>query len=146
VKDRDEWRNLRESSLSSHLNKKYDKEPKFVYDDLDEIIDSIDWSYRNSSPNKIVKMLRHYFSDMNQVFINLDSVLDHGTIACIVGNSSYGIVPIATDLFLGRQLRDLGYDVEIKVARKLETRVMQRVAAMHNNKYLRESIVIARKS
>ena len=91
-------------------------------------------------------MVLNYFKDMKDVFANVDTILnDDGEIVCIVGNSAYANVPIATDVFLSLILKRMGYDdIEIRVARRLSTSSQQQ-KYLKNNPYLRESLIIARK-
>lgn len=143
INDREGWADLRERSLSSHLNKKYTMDPGETFDEVEAIIDEMEENDMVLYSTKVPRMIRHYFSDMHDIFVNLTKLMQgRGKVACIVGNSSYNNVPVATDLLLANQLKELGYDVEIRVARKLSTSVQQK-KAVHSSRYLRESIVIA---
>ncbi|MHA1682330.1 MAG: hypothetical protein ACTSUE_15440 [Promethearchaeota archaeon] len=135
---------LRKKSLSSHLNKSYEQEAAPV-PELQEIVDIIPWN-ATWGKNKMKNMVLNYFKDMKDVFANVDTILnDDGEIVCIVGNSAYANVPIATDVFLSLILKRMGYDdIEIRVARRLSTSSQQQ-KYLKNNPYLRESLIIARK-
>lgn len=139
-----ELKRLREASVSSHLNKTYVKDPaRHGNEGLEFVLDLVNWD-KTFGKWKTRAMVSAYFDDMVAVFRNIDRILQgDGTIVCIVGNSAYGNVPIATDLFLGQALHDMGYEnVEIRVARQLGTSSQQQ-KIMGRNPYLRESLVIA---
>ncbi len=145
---------FRESSLSSHLRKKYEDTP--VGDLVSEKIVrrvvsrmKIDDSWGSSKKNQYRKtkhMVIEYFRDMRSVFQNVTGLITSGSpIACIVGNSAHYTVPVATDLILAKILIEMGYEnVRIEVARKLGTS-SQQTKALRGNPYLRESIVIGEK-
>ncbi len=145
IKDYAQLKILRESSVSSHLNKQYEGKESFpsTLPDLDYVVDLISWE-DTWGKNKMKAMVLHYFDDLKAVFSRLrDIVGDGGTVVCIVGNSAYGNVPIATDLFLAEYLRDLGFNkVKIRAARILGTSSQQQ-KVLRGNPYLRESLVVA---
>nr|MDO8116278.1 hypothetical protein [Candidatus Sigynarchaeota archaeon] len=145
IKDYGELKVLRENSLSSHLNKKYNEDTSPSIPELDFVLEQVPWS-ATWGKHKMRAMVVAYFDDMYKVFSRVGNVMgDKGTIVCIVGNSAYGNIPIATDLFLAMQLRELGFDdIEIRVARQLGTS-SQQLKVLKNNAYLRESLVIASK-
>ncbi len=145
IKDYADLKVLRENSLSSHLNKKYDTGTSPSIPELDFVVEQVPWT-ATWGKQKMRAMVVAYFDDMYKVFSQVDRILnDKGTIICIVGNSAYGNIPVATDLFLAMQLQDLGFeDVEIRVARQLGTS-SQQLKVLKDNAYLRESLVIARK-
>lgn len=145
IKDYPQLRTLRDSSVSSHLNKQYDGKESFpsTLPDLDYVVDLIPWE-DTWGKDKMKAMVLHYFEDLKAVFTRLHGFLgDGGTVVCIVGNSAYGNVPIATDLFLAEYLREIGFGkVAIRAARILGTSSQQQVV-LRGNPYLRESLVIA---
>ncbi|MBD3187012.1 hypothetical protein GF325_09310 [Candidatus Bathyarchaeota archaeon] len=136
---------LRKKSLSSHLNKRYSDDVKPILPELDDILDIVPWDSTWGKEKKRY-MVTSYFNDMHGVFENIDRLLHQdGEIVCVVGNSAYANVPIATDLFLSRMLKDLGYrNIEIRIARPLSTSSQQQ-KYLKGNPYLRESLIIARK-
>jgi hypothetical protein len=141
----DQLKTLRSKSVSSHLNKAYVRGKGAALAELEDVIDSIPWE-ETWGKQKMRSMVLGYFDDMKVVFGNLDSMLkEGGRIVCIVGNSAYGNVPVATDLFLAQFLRDLCYhDIEIRVARQLGTS-SQQLRYLGNDPFLRESLIIATK-
>ncbi|MFX0099004.1 MAG: DNA methyltransferase [Candidatus Hodarchaeota archaeon] len=145
IKDYKELKTLRKNSLSSHLNKTYTAPGSAVLEELETVADSIPWEL-TWGKQKMKHMVLNYFEDMKKVFLKLDGLLnDEGILVCVVGNSAYGNVPIATDVFLARMLQDMGYpDIEIRVARTLTTSSQQQ-KYLRGNPYLRESLVIAKK-
>ena len=136
---------LRKKSLSSHLNKKYDKSVESEIPELDYVIDMIPWE-DTWGKEKMRAMVVSYFNDMEKIFEKMSEILgDHGTLVCVVGNSAYGNLPIATDLFLSMMLKELDFnDVEIRVARQLGTS-SQQMKYLKDNPYLRESLIVAKK-
>ena len=145
IKDYKELKTLRKKSLSSHLNKTYKAPGPAVLRELDAVTETIPWE-KTWGKQKMKHMVLSYFEDMQKIFVTLDDLLnDEGILVCVVGNSAYGNVPIATDVFLARMLQDMGYgDIEIRVARALSTSSQQQ-KYLKNNPYLRESLVIAKK-
>lgn len=143
IKDYAQLKTLRESSVSSHLNKQYENSFPSTLPDLDYVVDLIPWE-DTWGKNKMKAMVLHYFEDLKAVFTRLREILgDDGMVVCIVGNSAYGNVPIATDLFLAEYLRELGFGkVMIRAARVLGTSSQQQ-KVLRGNPYLRESLVIA---
>jgi hypothetical protein len=149
----DDMNDLRERSLSSHLRKKYGNDVKTVVPGLDEIVALIEPcndSYTTGKRRRLEKtreMLGAYFNDMKMVLDKVGKLLSHGgNVACIVGNSAYDGIPVATDLFLASILRKMGYvDLKVEVARKLGTS-SQQSRMLRENPYLRESIVMGTKN
>lgn len=141
----EELKDLRNKSLSSHLNKPYtDIDP--CLPELGKVLDMIPWE-KTWGKTKMRNMVASYFDDMRQVFNTIDGLFgdDGGTIVCIVGNSAYGNLPVATDVFLSKMLMRMGYDdVEIRVARPLSTSSQQQ-KYLRDDPYLRESLVIAQR-
>jgi hypothetical protein len=143
IKDYSQLKTLRESSVSSHLNKQYEHHFPSTLADLDYVVDLIPWD-DTWGKDKMKSMVLHYFDDLKAVFTRLHGILGKdGTVVCIVGNSAYGNVPIATDLFLAEYLKELGFSkVSIRAARILGTSSQQQ-KVLRGNPYLRESLVIA---
>ncbi|HME52879.1 MAG TPA: hypothetical protein VKM55_11725 [Candidatus Lokiarchaeia archaeon] len=144
IKDYAELKSLRARSVSSHLNKQYENSFPSTLPDLDYVVDLIPWE-STWGKLKMKAMVLHYFDDLKAVFTRLRETFPNiDTLICIVGNSAYGNVPIATDLFLAEYLHDLGFgSVEIRVARMLGTSSQQQ-KFLGGNPFLRESLVIAR--
>lgn len=145
IKDYAELKSLRARSVSSHLNKHYIPSTlPSTLQDLDYVVDLIPWE-STWGKLKMKAMILHYFDDLKAVFTRLRETFPKiDTLICIVGNSAYGNVPIATDLFLAEYLLDLGFsNVEIRVARMLGTSSQQQ-KFLGGNPFLRESLVVAR--
>jgi len=144
INDYPQLKTLRAQSVSSHLNKQYENDFPSTLPDLDYIVDLIPWE-STWGKFKMKAMVLHYFDDLKAVFTRQrETFRNLETLVCIVGNSAYGNVPIATDLFLAEYLRDLGFgNVEIRAARVLGTSSQQQ-KFLGGNPFLRESLVVAR--
>ena len=95
--------------------------------------------------NNIPSMVKAYFSDMNVVFAGLNKMLKtNATVVFVVGNSSYGGIPIATDLLLADIAQKNGFNIEeIRIARNLTTSSQQlKNYKKDRKKYFRERMVI----
>lgn len=146
VKEYVDLKMLREKTISSHLNKVYETTGKNVDPLLDRVVNKIDWNDTwGGEKNKL--MIENYFSDMASVIDNITSILaPGGTMTCVIGNSAYGSIPIASDLLLARVMERAGLDVtEIRVARALPSSVQQK-KKMGKNRFMRESLVMAKKN
>lgn len=143
IKEYDELKKLRDKTLSSHLNKTYEKEKKHDDEMLDQVLDKIEWN-GTWGGEKTRSMISNYFVDMASVIENIHDVLaPGGTVTCIVGNSAYDYVPIATDLLIARIMERAGLQItEIRVARRLLSSVQQK-KKMGRNRFMRESLVMA---
>jgi len=134
IKEYADLKILRAQTLSSHLNKKYTE--KTGIPEISKILEEI-------KGEKMRLMLSNYFFDMKQIFQNVKEVLA-GSLHCIVANSCYNLVPIATDLIFTRLLEDLDYTIErIEIVRKMHTSSQQSSLVGKDGKWLRESIVVA---
>jgi len=142
VKEYKDLRNLRNKTLSSHLNKTF-ADVKI----LKEIIPYIDkikikklWS------KKIINMLINYFYEMDILLSKLNTLIrKNGKCVIVVGNSSYGNVAIPTDEILKNLGRKNGFKNNYIIqARKLGTS-SQQYKKIDNLNMLRESLVVLSK-
>lgn len=145
VKNHSQFRKLSKKTIRSHLSGEYETNG-FNHPLVDEIKQKL--SKQNLWSDKIPSMIKAYFSDMNEVFAGLSKILKtNTTVVFVVGNSSYGGVPIATDLLLTDIAQKNGFIVEeIRIARKLTTSSQQlKNYKKGRKKYLRESMVILKR-
>jgi len=145
VKDYTQFGALSKQTLRSHLSSQY-KTNGFEHALIEEIKTKI--AKQSLWNSNIPKMIKAYFSDMNEVFAGLERILQpKTTVAFVVGNSSYGGIPIATDLLLSDLAEKRGFSVEeIRIARKLTTSPQQlKDYSKQKKKYLRESMVILKR-
>lgn len=141
----DEYENLktiRNSSVSSHLNKNleiYEEHP-YLVNDLMEINKKKLWS------KKIPKMINGYFFDMEKIIKKSFNILKEGGFCVIVvGNSAYSGHIIKTDEILSKIGLDVGFsEIEINIARKLRAS-SQQSRLFKNGSALRESVIIMKK-
>ena len=151
-----EFRRLREGTLRSHPSIAFPERPvpwtggSPAFALIDAISSFLE---DNLSRRPVGTMVRQYFADMYEVFLQLGNVVvPGGAVACVVANSTFSKrassaddrreewrVPIPTDVLLARLAESAGFDeVEIWAARDLRPRNVTSGSA-------RESIVIARK-
>lgn len=136
---------FRENSVSSHVHYKWDaRNEKYgsdTYRDFAKpyLVQQKLWD------KKIPTMLDGYFNDMGKVLYELSNNLNPGAhIGIVVGNSSYGGLPIPTDILLSEIAEKLGYTfIGIEVYRKLSTSSQQlKLLTNEEKNFLRESLII----
>jgi len=134
--------NIRNKSLSSHLNKNLSsyEEYNLLKKDLEKLNKKIIWS------SKISHMLNGYFCDMEKILKNSFDILSkNGYCVIVVGNSAYGGHIIETDVLLSKIALKIGFlNAEINIARKLRAS-SQQAKLFKNNNSLRESVIIVKK-
>jgi hypothetical protein len=143
IKNRDELKQLRQSSLRSHLNHSFTESEA-----LPELKKTLELLKKTELwDKKIPLMLNSYFQEMEEVLRQTYvSLKNNGHVAIVVSNSSYGNVIVATDLILARIGERIGYKViEIDVARQIITSSQQFKATEKLRDFLRESIIILEK-
>ena len=142
VKEYKDLRNLRNKTLSSHLNKKFSdvKILKEIIPYIDKIKTKKLWS------KKIIDMLINYFYEMDILLSKLNTLIrKNGKCVIVVGNSSYGNVAIPTDEILKNLGRKNGFKNNYIIqARKLGTS-SQQYKKIDNLNMLRESLVVLSK-
>lgn len=147
VKSYKQLKDIRKSALTSNLN--VDLKKDFTPDDLSvnllSVINEIDESLLFDK--RIKKMIFLYFIEMKDLLISLFKKSKKGSLVnIVVGNSAYGGIPIATDIFLAEIGKEVGFNVkEIIVARNNETSSQQYKKIGELVKYIRESIVVLEK-
>jgi len=140
-------RNLRKSAFTSNLNANLNQNvsiddsnsvSKILFNTLLLLQEKDLWN------KNIPKMLNLYFSEMNEFLNSLYQKMKFGgTIGIVIGNSSYGGIPILSDLIVSQISEKVGFKVDqIIVARNNETASQQYKKINDLIKYVRESIVI----
>jgi hypothetical protein len=147
VKNYDDYKNLRSRTLRSHNLWKWKPTRTWQNEALGLVVDRI---REEKLWTKIIPvMIQGYFDDMFLSLRNLNKVMRNGACCVIVvGNSSYGNIPIATDLLLTKAAKDAHLEpVEIRIARRLATSSQQlkTLKDPELRNYLRESVIILRK-
>lgn len=144
VKDYEDFKKLRSSTLRSHNLWNWQPTNLWPNETLRSIVESV--REQKLWTDIIPVMIQGYFDDMFQTLRNLQKAMRQGAYCVIVvGNSSYGNVPIATDLLLTKVSQDVGLKpVEIRIARKLATSSQQLKTFKDAElmKYLRESVIV----
>lgn len=147
VKNYDDFKKLRSKTLRSHNLYKWQPTRIWQHPCLDKIIEEI--KVQSLWSKALPTMIQGYFDDMYLSLINLNKFLKKNAYCIIVvGNSSYGNIPIPTDLILSRIALDTYFEVkEIRIARQRYTSPQQLKTIKDDNlkSYLRESIIILRK-
>ena len=140
-------RNLRKSAFTSNLNANLNQNvsiddsnsrSKILFNTLLLLQERDLWN------KNIPKMLNLYFSEMNEFLNSLYQKMKFGgTIGIVIGNSSYGGIPILSDLIVSEISEKVGFKVDqIIVARNNETASQQYKKINNLIKYVRESIVV----
>lgn len=147
VKNYDEFKKLRASTLRSHNLWPWEPTKIWQNDVLERIVSEVVkkklWS------DIIPVMIQGYFDDMYLGMKNLHGMLKpDGYCLIVVGNSAYGGIPVPTDLLLAKIAEDAGFKpLEIKVARSLLTSSQQlKGLSPQLRSVLRESIVVLKNS
>ncbi len=145
VQSASEFRQVRGSSLRSHVSTPIAPTAYLNYPPLTALIEAIDQA--NLWNPRIPAMIRGYFDDMYLALAEQARVLKSGaTLVCVVANSAYGGVPIPTDALLARIGQRLGLMTDgIYVARRMNTSAQQLARWGGSRTYLRESAVVMRK-
>jgi hypothetical protein len=142
IKEYKDLTNIRNKSLSSHINKDLNeyKEHSLLKKDLNKLSKQKLWN------KKILQMLNGYFYDMEKVLNNSYKILSKGGFCVIVvGNSAYSGHIIETDVILSKIASKIGFsEIEINIARKLRAS-SQQARSFKNGKNLRESVIIMKK-
>ncbi|WP_168797708.1 DNA methyltransferase [Aliishimia ponticola] len=139
---------FREASVRSHVHATWaDRYCEFGVPVVDEIIRPYIEEQDLWSP-RIGSMLSGYFADLGNLLTNLKPRMRNGgKLGFVVGNSFYGGVAVATDLLLAELGRSRGYEVEeVRVYRGIIPSSQQFRKLGNNRKYMRESMVVLRRS
>ena len=136
-----EERELRKSSIRSHVQINWEKEPILEIPSLKKALGEILKSSKDLWNPNIPQMLNGYFVDMNNILRILYRKLKVGArVYLIVGNSVYGGFPIKVDRIIAEISERLGYKVlEIRIGRYTKTSGQQK------SKRTRESVVVLEK-
>jgi DNA modification methylase len=142
-------RKLRKEALTSNLNANLHQKitPKYPCELLEKIVAEL----RNSAQlwdKKIPTMLELYFAEMGILLESLyNKTNKNGYCVIVVGNSAYAGLAVPTDLILANIAEKIGFEVqEIIIARKNETSSQQYKIIGKFIEYIRESIVILKKT
>jgi hypothetical protein len=142
----DDQRAFRESSMRSHVHARWvarhdDFGSRVVDDVIAPLLDRADlWS------KQIPEMLRGYFRDLGKLLHDLYPIIKpHAPIGIVVSNSSYGGIPIATDLLVGEVARSCGYTIECIEVYRYMIPSSQQFMQVRDRSLFRESMVVCRK-
>lgn len=136
-------RNLRKSTIRSHVQVKWNKSNKLNIQSLDKSIKELK-DYEGQFWNKsLIDMIEGYFEDMNILFnILYKKVKKNGLIFFNVANSAYYNVEILTDEIIAEIAQRNGFIVkEIREARLISSSSQQKNKIGH----LRESVIVIAK-
>lgn len=143
IKSYDELKELRKSSLQSHLRGDFNGGviDNVNSDHLSGFIDEM--SKKDLWNNNIPDMIVNYFYDLQIVLEkSFNALVKHGFCSIVVGNSTYGGVVIPVDLLLAEIAENIGFHVEyIEVDRFVITSSQQYNLTKNLSDFQRESIV-----
>lgn len=141
-----ENQHLRRSTLQSHVQCKWEREVDKIDDGplLTETIDKLMSASDKLWDPKIPSMVKGYFFDMRTILSNIKEKLSpNGTIALVVGNSSYADILINVPLILMEQAASVGLEVtDIQQVRSMRSSSQQ----SRDKITLLESLVLFKKS
>ena len=143
----DSQKTFRQHSLRSHVHARW-QERNTEYGS--EIVDNLIFKFLSEQKlwsSQIPNMIKGYFNDMGKLLHLLSKYCRSGAVVgLVVGNSYYGSLPIATDLLLTAISDQFGFEpLRIDVYRNTIVSSQQFTQAL-TKKYMRESLVILRKT
>lgn len=149
IDDYKDMRELTQRSLRSHVETRLTREgdrTNWYPEQLDVLLNLMQPEHLWT--NRIPQAVRGYFYDM---YVSLEKIFDvleqDGRCVIVVGNSAYASILIPTDTILAETGSAIGFDIEkIAVARHLTTSSQQKKALEPVSEYLRESLVVLRKT
>lgn len=142
VRSYKDFRELSNSTIRSHTTFTR-RSVKWRHEVIEDICSHLGGLWNKKIPD----MIRGYFDDIHSSLGEIKRFLrPGGTMFIVVANSSYGGIPVPTDLLLGEAANDHDLDVErILILRKIVTSGQQwRVLGAEDKKFLRESMLILR--
>jgi hypothetical protein len=145
VKDKEEFRLLRNTGFRSNTNSLNHKPIIYKNEHLENLISLFDseklWNKR------IPSVVRGYFDDTHSLLNKLfNQTVKGGKIGIVVGNSAYSGVIIPSDVLIADIASEIGFKVKnIFVTRHLTTSSQQKQELEPLKNYLRESIVLLEK-
>ena len=145
VKDKEEFRSLRNTGFRSNTNSLNHKTIIYKNQYLESLISLFDREKLWNS--KIPSVVRGYFDDTHALLNKLHKqTTKGGYVGIVVGNSAYSGVIIPSDVLIADIARVIGFTVKnIFVTRHLTTSSQQKQELEVLKKYLRESIVLLEK-
>lgn len=145
VKDKKEFRLLRNTAFRSNTNSLNYKPIIYKNDNLENLIALFDrerlWN------KKIPSVVRGYFDDTHTLLNKLyQQTVKGGYVGIVVGNSAYSGVIIPSDVLIADIAKQIGFKVKnIFVTRHLTTSSQQKQELEPLKNHLRESIVLLEK-
>lgn len=144
IKNYNELKELRNSTLRSHLNQDLTERNKLNNKFVNIFSEAV--SRKKLWNRKIPLMIKGYFEDMWFVLREIYQLLSpNGCCVVVVGNSAYGNIAVPTDTILGNIGLDIGFkSFQIEIARHLGTS-SQQYRKINNKDILRESLILLKK-
>jgi len=141
IKSYAQERELRKSSIRSHVQVTWQEEPILEIPSLKKVMKRI-IKYKKDlwNPN-IPKMINGYFSDINNILSVLyEKLKSESRVYLVVGNSFYKGIYIKADEIIAEIARSLSYKpIEIRIGRYARTSGQQK------SRKIRESVVVLKK-
>jgi len=143
IKNSESLKNLRKSTLRSHVQIKWSKSKKLNIQLLDNTINAIEKSKDNFWNKDLLNMISGYFEDMNILFnLFYKKLIPSGMIFFNVANSAYYGIEVKTDEIIAQIAENNGFIVkELREARRINPSSQQKDAIP----YLRESVLVIQK-
>jgi len=134
-------RELRKSSIRSHVQINWEEEPSLGISTLELVMRKMLKASKNLWNANIPKMINGYFVDINNILKIMHKKLkDEAHLYLIVGNSFYCGFPVNVDLIIAEIAEKIGYKVlEIRIGRYTKT------SGQQNSKKIRESVIVLKK-
>lgn len=128
VKDYDELRNLRRSTLRSHVQVKHGDVPRIESEHLESAITALELNMKDHWNPELLGMIKGYFADLDTLLCELRKKMKPGKKMFFnVANSAYYGVEIKVDLILAEIVESHGFKVEeIRIARYLKPSSQQK--------------------
>lgn len=145
IKDKDEFRMLRNTGFRSNTNSLNHKPIIYKNDKLETLISLFD--IKKLWNSRIPSVVRGYFDDTHTLLEKLyQQTVEGGYVGIVVGNSAYSGVIIPTDILTTDIAKKIGFKVKnVFITRHLTTSSQQKQELEPLRNYLRESILLLEK-
>lgn len=145
IKDKDEFRILRNTGFRSNTNSLNHKPIIYKNDKLETLISLFD--IKKLWNSRIPSVVRGYFDDTHTLLEKLyQQTVEGGYVGIVVGNSAYSGVIIPTDILTADIAKKIGFKVKnVFITRHLTTSSQQKQELEPLKDYLRESILLLEK-
>ena len=143
LKNDEQVRNLRKSTIRSHVQVNWEESLYSGIEELDNSIKQINENKEKLWNKSLLDMINGYFEDMDNLFkILYKKMKSNGRIYFNVANSAYCGVEIEVDVIVAKIAERIGFKIiEIREARRINPSSQQKDTI----EYLRESVIVIEK-